>query len=324
MDDSQLRLVVIIINYKTPQLVCYALTSLAGQIDKSCDRAVVVDNKSQDNSVAEILNFVESKQWTSWVNVIPSEVNGGFSAGNNLGIQSAKAKYYLLLNSDAFVRDNAINELLNAAEANPGAGIIGPKLEWSDGQPQTSCFYNLTPWNEFLKAASTGILSKTLKYFDIHEVAMPICSSPATPEWISFACVLIQAKVIDDIGLMDDGYFMYREDNDYCRRARNAGWKILYWPLARVVHLNQGYSNSKKIVRLPAYYYMSRSRYFLKYYGRSGLFAANVLWILGRGISLLREFIERKQPVVHPNTWKDIWIGSLSKFDFRVLDKLGR
>jgi len=313
MIDKTLRLLVVIINYKTPELVCQALESLSDKINIESDKVVVVDNNSEDNSVNEITNFISLKGWGPWVTVVSSETNGGFSAGNNIGIQSANAKYYLLLNSDAFVLPAAIIKLLDVMESDNKAGIVGPRLEWPDGSQQVSCFKNLTPLNGFLSAVKTGIFTKLFTLFGIKEVAISLDKHEIErPEWLSFACVMLRGQMVKEIGLMDEGYFMYREDNDYCRRATEAGWGLVFEPKSKVVHLNKGASNQMGLKRLPKYYFQSRSRYFIKYYGRLGLFMANLYWSLGRCISLLRELIQRKPKAFHSTMLFDIWVGFLT------------
>jgi len=312
--DKSLRLLVVIINYKTPQLICEALESLNGQLNFKIDKVVIVDNDSQDDSVEVISSFIRLKDWCQWASVVISELNGGFSAGNNIGMQSTEAEYYLLLNSDTLVRSNAINALLETAESDSSFGIIGPRLEWLDGKQQVSCFYNLSPVNSFLHSVKIGVFTRLFGLFGIHEVAIPMEQHELIkPDWLSFACVLLSGQMVKEIGLMDEGYFMYREDNDYCRRAVNAGWKLKYEPKARVVHLNKGSSNKMGVTRLPRYYFNSRARYFMKYYGRLGLLTANILWSVGRCISLLRETVSRKSRAFHITMWLDIWTGFFSK-----------
>jgi len=316
MDKRKLRLLVIIINYKTPQLVCDALMSLSKQIEPALDNVVIVDNASQDNSVDEIVGFINKKCWKAWAKVISSTLNGGFSAGNNIGIQSISAEYYLLLNSDAYIREYALKSLLVCAGSDPTFGIIGPRLEWPDGTQQTSCFNNLSPANSFLDSARTGVFTKVFKLFNIREVAIPIEQHEITkPDWLSFACVLLNGKMIQEIGLMDEGYFMYSEDIDYCRRAINAGWRLKFEVSSRVVHLNSGSSNQSSLKRLPKYYFNSRSRYLWKYYGRMGLLRANIFWNLGRVTSWLREVLFHKQKAFHSSMWKDIWTGFFTKWN---------
>jgi len=309
MSRRKYRLLVVIVNYKTPELTCDALKSLYGDLSLD-DYVVVVDNDSQDDSVDVISSFIRLRKWSRWVGVVESGINGGFSAGNNMGIQYADAEYYLLLNSDAYVRKGAVQSLVNTADGNPSIGIVGPNLEWPDEKQQVSCFYNLSPVNCFLQSAKTGVLTKIFSSFGIKEVAIPLeHHKTERPEWLSFACVLLRGEMLKEIGLMDDGYFMYREDNDFCRRATKAGWGLMFEPKSRVVHLNKGDSNQAAIKRLPKYYFHSRSRYFIKYYGHFGLFLANIFWSLGRCVSLMREFIQRKPKIFHSAMLCDIWLG---------------
>lgn len=310
---SKLRLLVVIINYKTPGLIKSGLESLSLELNHETDKVVVVDNASKDGSVEALSEFILYKKWNNWVTLVPSSVNGGFSAGNNIGINAFNADYYLLLNSDAWVRPGAVGSMLNAMFQRSTIGIIGPRLEWENSEQQVSCFYNATAWTVLLNVAKTGILTKFLQLFGVYEIAIPTTKKVSSPEWISFACVLVRGQLIKDIGLMDDGFFMYMEDIDYCRRTREAGWDILFLEDARVVHLNNGYSNSEGIKRLPQYFYQSRSRYFIKYYGRLGLLATNILWYLGRSLSMSREYIQGKERSIPIDAYKDIWTGFWAK-----------
>ena len=304
-----MRLAIVIVNYRTPHLVVDCLASLQTEVKIGQDLVVVVDNQSGDNSVEIIQQAVSENNWSEWVKVCPSPVNGGFSAGNNVGIKAVVADAYLLLNSDTIVRPGTIACLLEAMAAHPEAGMISPRLEWPDGTPQISCFLYHSPISELINSAATGPITKILKFSD---VPIPVSDSPFEPEWTSFACVLIRREVIEQIGLMDEGYFMYYDDVDYCRQAKKAGWKILHWPQARVVHLRGGSGSVKSDVaarkRPPSYLYASRSRYFRKFYGLPGLGIANLLWLTGRTVSLGRELVGNKKPHICENASRDIWM----------------
>lgn len=304
------QLCIVIINYRTPQLTIDCLNSLVPQVKVLFSaKIVLVDNNSGDNSLEIINNTIATNHWQQSIDVIPSNINGGFSYGNNLGIKAIKAQNYLLLNSDTIVRDNAINILLEALEKYPQGGIFSPRLEWLDETPQISCFQNRSPINELINAAKTSVVTKILSKYDI---PLPISNKVMEVEWTSFACVLIRGEVIEKIGLMDEDYFMYFDDIDYCRRSREVAWKIIHYPFARVVHLRGGSGSVKKDIatrkRLPAYVYASRSRYFAKFYGILGLWLANLLWLIGRSISLTREIIEKKPPQTCELEAKDIWL----------------
>ena len=303
------RLAVVLVNYETPELAVRCLESLAGQVDPGRDRAVVVDNASRDGSAEKIAAAIRENHWEPWAEILQSPRNGGFSTAANLGFKAVRAAMYLLLNSDTVLEPGAVNGMVRAMQENPKAGILGPRLEFPDGRPQISCFRDRSPVSEFLAACGTRFFTAL---FRRHQVALPVSEIPMEPEWVSFACVLIRDEVVRQIGFMDEGYFLFFEDLDYCRRARKAGWHILYRPEARVIHLRGQSSPVKELEaarkRLPAYYYRSRARYFSKFYGTSGFYLANLLWMLGRGISLARERITHRETAVCEMASRDNWM----------------
>lgn len=274
---------------------------------------VIVDNASKDASVTTISKWILKNSPIDRIKLIGSSVNSGFSGGNNIGIKSVKANHYLLLNSDTLVRKGAIKKLLDAFSQDKTAGLISPRLEWPDGISQESCFKYHTPISEFIGSAKTGLITKPFRDF---VVAQPVSDMPRNYSWVSFACVMIRAEVFNDIGLMDEGYFMYFEDVEFCHRAKKSGWEISYEPSARVVHLRGGSSplkaQAKLRKRLPRYFYESRTRYFFQTYGRTGLLLANFLWALGWVISSVRSALSRSyRSDTSEKQWRDIWINFL-------------
>lgn len=300
---------VIVLNYRTPGLVVDCLGSLDGQVDPACQEVVVIDNCSGDGSGEQIRRAVEERGWDGWVRVVESPLNGGFAAGNNLGILATTSSWCVLLNSDTLVRPGALEELLGAANrSGPDIGLIGPRLEWMDGEGQVSTFRFRTPLTELIASSRSGWLGRR---FLGHVVAKPADRPCTDLDWVSFACVAIRREVIERVGLLDDRYFMYFEDMDYCRRARLAGFKVAYEPASKVVHLRGGSSEVKRRTverkRRPRYYYESRSHYFRSWYGVYGLWLANLFWSIGWVLSLIR----RKSMAVE-GEWRDIWTRSHS------------
>jgi GT2 family glycosyltransferase len=309
-----MRLCIVIVNYRTPGLVLDAIDSLEGQLEAGLDEIVVVDNDSGDASADQLERAIAARGLTRFCRVLRAGRNAGFAAGNNIGIRSVDANYYMLLNSDTIVRKGAVRELLAQMQQHPFVGIAGPRLEWPDGRPQASCFRDHSPVSELLSAAKTGALDALLHDF---ELAMPITDEPCEAEWLSFACVLIRREVFERVGLLDEGYFMYFEDSDFCRAARAAGFRVWYFPDARVVHLHGGSSAFSRVanaarkpklpVRAPRYLYASRTRYFHKGYGMLGVLVANALWCVGRSVARSRELIGHKAPHVRDKEWLDNW-----------------
>ena len=303
------QLAVVIINYKTPEMLIDCLESLLPEMQGINAKIVVVDNFSQDDSLLLVQQWIDDQAAGDLVMLIASTENSGFSGGNNTGISAVNADYYLLLNSDTLVRQGAIALMLNAAVENLEVGLVSPRLEWPDARPQESCFRFHTPVSQLIGSANTGLITRLLKKYN---VPYAVSNQRGFYDWTSFACVLVRAEVFKDIGLMDDGYFMYFEDVAFAYHAQQAGWKVLNVPDAHVVHLRGGSSplksQAKLRKRLPRYYYESRARFFYQVYGQFGLLIANMLWTLGWGVSTLRRFLASSfKASISESQWKDIW-----------------
>jgi N-acetylglucosaminyl-diphospho-decaprenol L-rhamnosyltransferase len=325
------KIAIVVINYRTAQMTLDCLASLEAEVtDLPGTHVVLVDSASGDDSPDLIDREKSAREWDSWLSSFRLTENRGFSAGNNAGIALAERldrfDAYLLLNSDTLVRPGAIRTLGQVLEFNSSVGLVGPRLEWGDGALQVSCFRKISPISELLNAAKTGPITRL---FSNSEVAIfdppvrdqPDCNldwDPSQIDWISFACVLIRRDVVSQIGPMDEGFFMYFEDVDYCLRARTAGWQIAYAPAAQVVHLRGGRTAesfaAEELRRRPAYYYQSRARYLAKYYGATGPWRANLCWHVGRSFSFAREIVGNKAPHTSFREGADIWRGSLCGF----------
>jgi N-acetylglucosaminyl-diphospho-decaprenol L-rhamnosyltransferase len=302
---------VVVLNYKTPQLTLDCLATLEPEIDGETV-VVVVDNDSADGSAERLESEIKVRGWSSFATLVRAPSNGGFAAGNNLGILSVQADAYLLLNSDTLVCPGALRSLREGMAQHGDAGIIGAGLLTAGGDVDASRFRNVGPFSEFLRAANTQVVSRLLDRFD---PSLPPTSETVEVDWVGFAAVIVRREVIEDIGLLDAGYFMYFEDIDYCRRANMAGWRVRYWPHARFVHLQGGSSkisgDQGRRRRAPASYYAARARYFARFYGRSGLWLANGLFCLGRLVSLTRECLGRPANL-RPHEGRDIWTNALA------------
>lgn len=309
----QLQLAIVIVNFRTPDFITDCLTTLLPELEGLKVRVVVVDNNSADRSPEIIRAWINQHDASEKLLLVQSEHNSGFAAGNNLGIKSCSARHYLLLNSDTLVRPDAIRIIMDTAKRFPEAGLISPRLEWPDGTGQESCFQFLTPFSELIAASQTGLIARL---FNRYIVAWPVQTQISRPQWTSFACVLVRAEVFQQVALLDDGYFMYFEDVEFCHRARKAGWEIVHNPEARVVHLRGGSSPVKEQTRLKKrvskYFYESRTRYFYQTYGWLGLTSANLLWLAGRIVSGIRQLLGRSDKAVSEKKWLDIWTNWLS------------
>ena len=301
---------VVIVNYRTADLVQACLTKLAPMLINANAGVVVVDNDSGDGSFELLARFCASLPESGRIRVVEAGGNNGFSAGNNIGVASIQADYILFLNSDAMARTGALKAILEAAARTPDAGLVTPRIVSSRGAAEVSRFRNHTPLSEFIDGAQTGPLTKV---FPGAEVPIYPDDWQSTAGWVTFAAVLIKMDAINAAGPMDEGFFLYFEDCDYCRRIKAAGYSIIAAPKAVFIHDSGGSTklreNEDRGARLPAYFYASRSRYFRKYYGPSGPVLANLAWYTGRLIARLRGLMGRAAPQVCKGRSRDIWIG---------------
>lgn len=284
---------IVIVNYRTADLVIDCLRALSAQVsDLVNSRVVVVDNNSGDDSVVKLAAAIEREGWSSWTDVMPLDRNGGFAFGNNASIRIALAStesvdYVMLLNPDTVAYPGAIKALVDFMDAHPDAGVAGSQLENANGSVECSAHTFPSPLGELNGAARLGVLSRLLHRY----VVSPPSRALAHPcDWVCGASMIIRRQVIEDIGLMDERYFLYFEEVDYCRRAHQAGWQCWHVPDSRVIHLegaSTGISATAK--RRAGYWYDSRRRFFVKHYGITGLVAADILWAIGRSSFLLRK-----------------------------------
>ena len=309
-----LKLAVSIINFRTRDLTLACLRSVMQDMAGLDGEIVVIDNRSDDGSAEAIADWIAALPPGGVpVRLIRSATNSGFSGGHNQGISAVRADYYLILNSDAVLRPGFFREILSVAEAQPQAGLIAPTIETESGEVQVSQFRFHSPLSELNRGAQSGPVTRLLRR---HVVALTPPADPARIEWASFACILLNGRMIERIGPMDDGYFLYFEDAEYCLRARRAGWGIAQAPRAAVVHHVGGsgtvMQDQRRRKRLPRYYYCARARFFCQAHGRTGLLLANLAWHLGRGLAWLRPLAGQGVPRAVEAEARDIWTGFLS------------
>jgi GT2 family glycosyltransferase len=280
-------LAVVIVNYRTAALVESCLRSLAPQVAAlPGTRVVVVDNASGDGSAARIADAIVRDGHSAWAEVLALPDNRGFAAGNNAGLRHLRERasvpeWLLLLNPDTVVRPGALAALLARGRSDARIGIVGSRLEHPDGTPQVSTFRFHSVANQLDEALSLAPASRLLARWAL---VIPIPDRSRRVDWVSGASLLVRREVIEQVGLLDEGYFLYFEEVDLCLRAARAGWECHYEPESRVVHLvgqSTGVDPSRAVRRVPAYVLESRRRYFLKNHGRGYAILADLAWIAG-------------------------------------------
>jgi len=220
----------------------------------------VVDNASSDDS-AEMVRSTFPQ-----VNLIASHTNLGFTRGNNLALRRCQGRYVLLLNPDTQVVGDALPIMADCMERNPNVGVVGPRLCYADGGLQSS--------RRRFPTMMTAIMESTLlqQWFPHNRWALRyyVADLPDNivqdVDWVIGACMLVRAEAIERVGLLDENFFMYSEEMDWCRRIAKDGWRVVYLPQATVIH-HEGQSSGQMIPARHIHFQTSKIHYFRKHHG---------------------------------------------------------
>jgi GT2 family glycosyltransferase len=316
-----------------------------GEGDFECKAALDIPNPPHPNPLPESR---ERGSERPWLTIMPLPENGGFAYGNNAAIAAAlgletlrrdkglrpvltasaikdtstpnptsmgqrpgsqganKPDFILLLNPDTIVRPGAIQALLDFMIANPKAGIAGSRLEDPDGTPQRSAFRFHSIAGELERGMRMGFVTKLLAN---KMIAPPQRDETYECDWVAGASMMVRREVFESAGLMDEKYFMYFEEVDFCLAAKRKGWSCWYVPASRVVHLVGAVSQlsdaRKHRMRRPAYWFESRRRYFVKNHGWLYAALADLAYIAAHALWRLRRFVQRKEDTDPPKLLTD-------------------
>jgi GT2 family glycosyltransferase len=293
------RTLIITVNYKTPELLCALLASLADELSLRESLCIIVDNGSGDDSVEQIENYIAANSVKNCV-VLPSEDNRGFSAGNNIALEYAIAEniqfdYVWFLNPDTRLKNDA-GEVLRKFLSDKNTSIAGSRLEDEDGTWQCSHFNYPNIINEFSQGLRFGVFDKI---FNKRLVRRKEVSVPQKADWLAGASFMMTRECFESLGLMDEEYFLYFEEVDYFLSAKRLGYDAWYVPESRVFH-EVGASTKisdrrKKAPRRPAYWFESRARFYTKNYGFLKLLLADFSFIAGYGLWKLRKLVSDRK-----------------------------
>lgn len=324
------RLLISIVAWKGADLTIDCLRSIGPELASvPGSRVVVVDNASPDDSADRVAQAIADNHWGDWATLIRSPVNGGFAAGNNVAIREMlrepePAEFFLLLNPDTVVRPGALRLLRDFLQARPEVGIAGGRCEDPDTRPQVCCFRFPNGVNEVLGHLGIGLLDRI---FERYLTRLGIPPDACEVDWVSGAFMLVRKSVIDQIGLMDETYFLYFEETDYTRRARLAGWRCWHVPQARVIHF-VGQASGVTVrdqpkKRVPGYWFESRRRYFVLHHGRLRAALTDLGVLLTNPVGRLLDRLRRKPERTAPHFLRDLlrhsalWRGEAAPLQLR-------
>ncbi|MDO5814506.1 MAG: glycosyltransferase family 2 protein [Methanobrevibacter sp.] len=267
---------VVIVNYQTFELTKNTINSILEYDYPFSVEIVVVDNASSDDSLSRLKDYFKDK-----VRFIASEKNNGFAAGNNQALRQVDGKYQLLLNSDTIVWENTLNDIYDYMESHEDVGACGCRVLLEGGDLDKACkrsFPNVK--NSFFRLFHIPTKSKDDNYNltdlpddEVYEI-----------DCLTGAFMFMRKSALDEVGLLDETFFMYGEDIDLCYRIKNGGWKIVYYGKSKITHL-KGASSKKQKSKLIYEFYRAMYIYYKKHHAKESLFIVN--WGVYFGIALL-------------------------------------
>lgn len=266
-----MRLSIVIVNWNTETLLRDCLASIAANPPEGACEVIVVDNASTDGSAAMVRDVFPE------VRLLANGENVGFAGANNQGIEASSGEMILLLNADTVVRAGALETLLRFMENHPEAGAAGARLLNPDGSLQHSC----SPLPTLL---GEGLHLFHLDYRQRRAMQAWDVSRPRPVDVLLGACMLLRRAAVEQVGLLDEGYFMYSEEVDYCRRLQDAGWTLYWAPEAEVVHYG-GQSTRQAATEMFLRLYAGKLRYFRKHDGQR---AGQIYKLILLGAALFR------------------------------------
>ncbi|AMD16622.1 glycosyl transferase family 2 [Methanobrevibacter sp. YE315] len=263
---------VVIVNYQTYELTKNTVNSIFEYDYPFSYEIFVVDNASSDDSLSKLQDYFKDR-----VNFIASSENNGFAAGNNQALRMAKGRYVLLLNSDTIVWQDTLENIYNYMEKHQDVGACGCRVLLENGQLDKACkrsFPNVK--NSFFRLFHIPTNSKDDNYNldnlpddEIYEI-----------DCLTGAFMFIRNKALDEVGFLDETFFMYGEDIDLCYRIKKAGWKIIYYGESKITHL-KGASSKKQKSKLIYEFYRAMYIYYKKHHADESSFIVNFVVYLG-------------------------------------------
>jgi N-acetylglucosaminyl-diphospho-decaprenol L-rhamnosyltransferase len=270
---------IIIVSWNVTDLLAACLDSI--KPDGLNVEIIVVDSASSDNAV----EMVQSRY--PHVKLLAQSENVGFTRGNNIGLKVAQGRYLLLLNPDTEVIGDALSKMVGYMDSHPQVGIVGPHTLNTDGSTQSTKrrfptfalgFFEST----WLQSYAPKSMLDKFYTFDVADTAV------AEVDWVQGSCLMARREVYTQIGGLDEDYVMFSEELDWCKRAKDAGWQVVYLGDAQIIH-HGGKSTEQATARKHIHFQTSKLRYYRKYHGVGAAFALRVFLLMSYGSQILFE-----------------------------------
>jgi GT2 family glycosyltransferase len=257
---------IVIVSWNAREYLAECLESLTEKVYAGPMETIVVDNASSDGS-AEMV-----RARFPGVRLVCNDQNLGFAKANNVGIRQARGEYLALVNSDVHLLDDCIGTLVAYCESDRKAGIIGPKIIGRDGLLQASCRGFPRLWNTLCRALALDAVFPRSSWFNGYLLRHQDHGSRMPADILSGCFWLVRREALDAVGLLDEGFFIYGEDMDWCKRFWQSGWTAMFVPEAQAIHYG-GASSSNAPVRFSVEMQRADCQYWAKHHSRAASYA---------------------------------------------------
>lgn len=277
---------VLIVSWNTRELLAACLESIRQSHPPGVLEVIVVDNASADGSPEMVdTRFPEVK-------LIRSGANLGFAKGNNLAMKHAQGSMFALVNSDALVHPGCLETLAEYLDQHPEVGLVGPRVIGGDGLLQRSCRHQPGVWNTLCRALALDRVFGGRWIFSGYEVSPEQHAVLHEAEVLSGCFCVARRSAVEEVGGLDEQFFFYGEDIDWCRRFKDAGWKLMFVPQATATHFGGG-STSKAPLRYSIEILRATLTYWRKHHGLTGQAVCRGLLVLHHGLRLVARSTKR-------------------------------
>lgn len=285
-ENSLIDISIIIINYKTPELTLGAIESVYQSITDFWYEIILVDNHSCDGIIERVTGRYPHFR------IIANEVNVGFSKANNQAIRIASGRYILLLNSDTVIQPDTLETMISFMDAHPKVGASGCKVILPDGKLDKACRRGFpTPSASFYYAFGFSKLFPNVPRFNQYQLGYLDPDDSYPVDCLVGAFMLVRKEAIDQVGLLDEEFFMYGEDIDWCYRIKQGGWEIYYYPKTTITHY-KGASSRRKPFKIVYEFHRAMWLFHRKHYQKKYLPWVNGLVYFGIVVKFLAALIK--------------------------------
>ncbi|HEY2899546.1 MAG TPA: glycosyltransferase [Polyangia bacterium] len=306
----------VVINYRTAEVTAQSTHHLVSELGRIAPSHVfLVDNDSRDGSSERLARESRLRGWDGRVTLISADHNGGYGYGINVAVKTAlragaKPRYFYIINPDAVPRIGSVRTLVSFMDRNPEVGVAGGPVYGPAGEYQGGAFRFPTVKGELEATSHLGLVSRLLGR---HAVGMAPPKTTCDVDWVAGTSMIVRREVFER-ALFDEEFFLYFEEVDFCRRVRQAGWRVAFVADAAVEHIGSvstGMADQSR--RMPAYWFASRRRYLEKHHGGGYARAADVAWAAGYLLFLVKRAATGRPEAVRPQLLRDFLLHSLRR-----------